>query len=199
MSENQKDATELGPQSTFRVLDFESLPERLSTDEKFRAEVEKLCEGEDLNLTFPRVLNYQYASGYGQDYFKRLTAFPDKLLDSDTYTGDLELRGPMEEIILVTNSQRGKYGFPLLEPKGDGWSDFFKARLETIKNDFPTQPTKIKDSDRQRKRRVARYNDRGANSLDNMSTLPHGKINYRRNNLGESVIKGRVLPHKPSD
>ncbi len=149
MPENQQDIIDLRPQSTFRVLDFDLLPERLSTDEKFRAAAERLCEGENLNLIFPRVLNYKYAPGYGPDYFKRLTAFPAKLLDSDTYTKDLELRGPIEEIILETNSQRGKYGLPLLKPKGEGWSSYFMQRLEEIKKNVSkvdpladTKPTK---------------------------------------------------------
>lgn len=111
------------------VLSFET-PE---AEAAFKTSVESLLENPvELNLIFPKVFEYKYLLGDKPEFHSGLTALPEELLDSDTYTQNMELRGPMEEIILETNRQRHLNRYPQLEVTGNGWSEQFRERMENI-------------------------------------------------------------------
>lgn len=223
MTEGQADLHDQStPQSTFRVVDYEFLPTRLNNDEKFRAAAQKLSGDENLPLTFPRVLNYKYAVGYGPQYLERLTSMPANLLDSDTFEADPELRGPMEEIILFTNSQRKENGFPLFEVKGEGWSVYFIQRLNEIKKvhdeysspedletiDGPELkslyfPDKTPERTSELKERPADASVRSTKKkldsyppADGPGKIPDVSLSFHKNSRGENVVRGKVRRHK---
>ena len=123
---------------------------QLSTKEGFKSVVQNLCGDEKLPLVFPLLPDYFKASINGfvinKEYRDKQLSLPAKLLDGRTYMSNLELRGPMEEIILGYEKERLKHGLPPLKIWAEGfWSSSFIKRFEKVNKilDLTPEETKI--------------------------------------------------------
>jgi hypothetical protein len=107
-----------------RVLDFGLMPDRLSSEEKFKSEIQAVCGDEKLPLVFPGIPDYFKARNEGMVTNSELRdselSMPAMLYDSETYANSPELRGPMEELILGYEKERIKHGLTKRELSGMG-------------------------------------------------------------------------------
>jgi hypothetical protein len=131
-----------------KIIDLSFLPPHLSTEDNFRNETQKLCISKNLPSVFPYLPDYLKArvDGFVTNYeFKdaELT-LPKELYDSETYKNNLELRGPLEEIILAYEAERTRLGLPTKTILGNDWSEVFKKRLEKM-HKLPISIREIKD------------------------------------------------------
>lgn len=120
------------------IVDLSVLGDRLSTEEKFKEEVQKVVGDERLPLFFPSMLDFFKAIPQGYDAAKKLRDtelnLPTKLLNSDSYIDKPELRGPVEEIILMYEKERVRQGLARKFVIGIDWSQSFLKRFDAIHN-----------------------------------------------------------------
>lgn len=129
MPENENNNEIKVIQLAIRVLDFPNTQKEI----QFINDIKSLVGDPDrVNELFPLVFDYSYINSYDARSQRRLTSLPPELLYSDTYDLRPDLRGQMEEIILVTNEQRRLNGYSCWEVRGGGWSQYFSQRLEEI-------------------------------------------------------------------
>jgi len=118
------------------IIDLSLFEEPLSTEEGFRAEVQKLCPDERLPLVFPSLPTYFEARKKNlvtnEELRKQELSLPKSLYVSDTFGQKPELRGPMEEIIIAFEKERFRQGFSGNSLIGNGWSPTFKRRFKKI-------------------------------------------------------------------
>lgn len=119
------------------IIDFEFLGESLSDDVKFKKEVQNLCKEGKLPLIFPSLPLFLKAQSEGlvvnKEYIDGELSLPKILYDCDTYKSCLELRGPMEEILIAYERERTKQGLSCNSLLGDGWSKTFVKRFNKVR------------------------------------------------------------------
>lgn len=133
------------------IVDFSVLGESLSSEDKFRSKVEELTQEDELPIFFPGLPDFIKAKNRGlmtnQEYMDGLLSLPESLYDSDTYVGNLELRGPMEEIIYRYEIERKKQGLKMNAVRGDGWSENFRSRINRFRNPHISRLEELIDPD----------------------------------------------------
>lgn len=118
------------------IIDLNLLEGSLSTEEGFRAEVQKLCPDERMPVVFPLLPTYFKAKKSGlvtnRALRNRELSLPGSLYDSNTYRQKPELRGPLEEILIAYEKERFKQGLPSTVLVGNEWTQTFVKRFKKI-------------------------------------------------------------------
>ena len=135
MSEPDVETTrEIIPSKT--IIDFSVLDESLSSEDKFRSRVKKITREDKLPVFFPGLPDFFKAKKQGlttnQEYIDSQLSLPRVLYDSDTYIENLELRGPIEEIIIRYEKERKRWGLKTNRTTGAGWSKRFQRLMKKI-------------------------------------------------------------------
>ena len=121
-----------------QIIEFELLSELLSDEVKFGQQVQNLCGDKELPLVFPSLplffRNHNEGLVTNKEYREMQLTLPSVLYNSETYNLSLELRGPMEEILLAYEKERIRQGMLGNDLSGDGWTKIFKRRFKRVKN-----------------------------------------------------------------
>lgn len=133
-----------------QIIDFEILNDSLNDENKFRQKVQNLCGNQELPLVFPSLPLFIKGRNEGfvtnQEYLDRQLSLPSSLFNSNTYTNSLELRGPMEEILLAYEKERVKHGLSSNNLIGDGWTKIFKKNFnKTINQPIGSYEEKLEE------------------------------------------------------
>lgn len=121
-----------------KVVELSLLSGDISTEAGFRGAVLALCPSQKLPKLFPDVpvvFNKLDTQGItmNDEFKKGLLTFSPELYDSKTYENRLDIRGPMEEILIAYERERIRCGMTTNKIFGDSWSSSFIDRFKKLK------------------------------------------------------------------